>query len=77
MIVYPMRRFSQFEELDTKIRSILDENIQTKGYELPTLPKKHLFNLDEDKINMRRMELQRYLRKVCNDYTLVEIPQVR
>jgi len=31
--------------------------MESKGYDLPTLPKKHLFYLDEDKINMRRMEL--------------------
>lgn len=33
--------------------------------------------MDQDKINHRRTQLENYLRKLCNDYTIVEIVPVR
>ena len=44
---------------------------------LPSLPKKHLFHWNEDEsLNQRKMELQRYSRALFNDYTLIQIPAV-
>lgn len=45
---------------------------------IPDLPKKHLFNWDETRITQRRMELECYLRNICNDYKLMlEIKELR
>ena len=45
---------------------------------LPALPKKHLFHWNEDEsLNQRKMELQRYSRILFNDYTLIQIADVK
>lgn len=45
---------------------------------LPLLPKKHLFHWDEDQeINQRRAELERYLRLLYNDYTILSVPVLK
>ena len=48
-----MKRFSDFEFFHEKMSSIIRKKYHNE-YILPNLPKKHLFNLDETKINQRR-----------------------
>lgn len=49
-----------------------------KNIKLPILPKKHMFlwNVDEE-INKRKIALEKYLKKICNDSTIMEVPTLR
>lgn len=73
---YPIKRYSEFEDFHIALKH------KIKGTErdlmLPILPKKHLFHWDEDQeINQRRNELEKYLRLLYNDSTIISVPALR
>ena len=45
--------------------------------QLPLLPKKHLFTWNEDQINQRRAELERYMRLLANDHIILGVSTLK
>lgn len=65
------RRFSQFEALHAYIKG------HYKAEVIPELPKKRIFNQGEQIIELRRQELEKFLRALLRNQTLREAPAVR
>jgi hypothetical protein len=59
-----------FEVFHNQLQSIVKKKYGGK-LELPSLPKKYLFNKDEEKVTHRRIELEAYLKRLTNDYKLM------
>lgn len=80
----PMKRFNvlyflsqDFQSFHNNLTALIKKNYNGRII-LPHLPKKYLFNWDQEKITQRRMELQRYLRGITNDYNImIKSPQLR
>ena len=62
----------EFEDFHNALRQTI--KAIGKDIQLPLLPKKHLFLWNEDQeVNQRRAELERYMRLLVNDHIILEL----